>query len=774
MSFRSYSWSFLLFFLFRLLVISSSSPTSGGGDDDLWCQTEEPDPYATVTRFVQSGNLSQSEFQRLIDATFLRFPCFVDEDNSTDPCKQRLPTAEKIFDILALKSEAILDSHLFQRASVIFVSHLFWLSTECHLDEANGTWNTLDEDGFTEYLLRIPGLDGHEEEGCMESDGNRCLAFDQMENLLRTISVNYVSGMWENLTQIFTCGQQGKLENTAVRDLNCDFGPTKTFDAQRIWKLMDADHNDSEEHSTDFEHGINRTQLGQVSSIIFAKLLSGDCISETDETSVSKNDFVKSVFKTFGDPTTCRISNEGFQRMLKLLKIGSESTSTVDSHSDHSRKRRKRRSTQEHSEEHVDIDVETTCLSMERLLSSFRINSTSFSLSKTDFRRLSPALIQQAAIGCQPQPEASQSPGKTMSSAEAYGYGTLAVAIVSGCVVFALIIVRWKNSVVYRYLISSMLGLAVGSLAGDALLHLIPEALEAHGHESESEEHSGEEGVIVVEPYVWLSLCGCGSLWFYYNLQLLLYKAADIAGFLKRVLGLSKTKVLRTQSSQVDADCSNIHLSDYGGTPNSAFDNCSLSISGSVTDKDRKAKEPTNKKNKHEHEHLHDDVGGDVIVHSHSSVAWMITIGDGIHNFADGLAMGAAFSTDWQTGIATTIAIFTHELPHEFGDTAVLLSVGWSTKKVLLFQLLSQVTAFIGLYIGISVSETTDGAQQWIAAIASGMFLYIALADVIPELIEFFSHYSPLLVFITSNLGIAVGFLAMVLLAVYEERISLK
>lgn len=87
-------------------------------------------------------------------------------------------------------------------------------------------------------------------------------------------------------------------------------------------------------------------------------------------------------------------------------------------------------------------------------------------------------------------------------------------------------------------------------------------------------------------------------------------------GFLKRVLGHSKAKVLRTQSSQVDADCSDIHLSDYGGTPNSAFDNCSLSISGSVTDKDRKAKEPANNKNKHEHEHLHDDVGGDVIVHS--------------------------------------------------------------------------------------------------------------------------------------------------------------
>ena len=70
------------------------------------------------------------------------------------------------------------------------------------------------------------------------------------------------------------------------------------------------------------------------------------------------------------------------------------------------------------------------------------------------------------------------------------------------------------------------------------------------------------------------------------------------------------------------------------------------------------------------------------------------------------------------------------------GDTAVLLSAGWSTKKVLLFQLLSQATAFIGLYIGISVSENTDGAQLWIAAVAYGMFLYIALADVVRSYIN--------------------------------------
>ena len=65
------------------------------------------------------------------------------------------------------------------------------------------------------------------------------------------------------------------------------------------------------------------------------------------------------------------------------------------------------------------------------------------------------------------------------------------------------------------------------------------------------------------------------------------------------------------------------------------------------------------------------------------------------------------------------------------GDVAVLLSSGWSTKKVLIMQLLSQATAFAGLYIGIALAENSSEAQEWIFAITFGMFLYIALANVV-------------------------------------------
>jgi len=65
------------------------------------------------------------------------------------------------------------------------------------------------------------------------------------------------------------------------------------------------------------------------------------------------------------------------------------------------------------------------------------------------------------------------------------------------------------------------------------------------------------------------------------------------------------------------------------------------------------------------------------------------------------------------------------------GDIAVMLRAGWSTLRVAIFQILSGATAFIGLYIGISISQQSEDAQQWIFILASSMFLYVALADVV-------------------------------------------
>ena len=78
----------------------------------------------------------------------------------------------------------------------------------------------------------------------------------------------------------------------------------------------------------------------------------------------------------------------------------------------------------------------------------------------------------------------------------------------------------------------------------------------------------------------------------------------------------------------------------------------------------------------------------------------LVLIGDGIHNFVDGVAIAAAFSASLKTGWTTALAILLHELPHEFGDFAIFVNSGIGYKKALLLNLLSATTAFLGFFLG--------------------------------------------------------------------------
>ena len=106
------------------------------------------------------------------------------------------------------------------------------------------------------------------------------------------------------------------------------------------------------------------------------------------------------------------------------------------------------------------------------------------------------------------------------------------------------------------------------------------------------------------------------------------------------------------------------------------------------------------------------------------------------------------------------------------GDTAALLSIGWSWKRVLILQLLVQVPAFLGLFIGVPVAEKSETAQQWFLIIAAGLFIYVALSDIVPELIAYFKAYHKLPMAICMNIGMALGCVIMFLLAVFEEDLE--
>ncbi|KAJ8307382.1 hypothetical protein KUTeg_015466 [Tegillarca granosa] len=132
------------------------------------------------------------------------------------------------------------------------------------------------------------------------------------------------------------------------------------------------------------------------------------------------------------------------------------------------------------------------------------------------------------------------------------------------------------------------------------------------------------------------------------------------------------------------------------------------------------------------HVHSHGNSHG----HSHSvpssipALAWRVIIGDGVHNLCDGLAIGVAFANSVTGGISTSIAVLCHELPHEMGDFAVLLSKGMSVKQAILCNCISSVLSLIGMYIGILLGNFGQ-ASLWIFVAVAGMFLYISLVDLV-------------------------------------------
>jgi zinc and cadmium transporter len=114
--------------------------------------------------------------------------------------------------------------------------------------------------------------------------------------------------------------------------------------------------------------------------------------------------------------------------------------------------------------------------------------------------------------------------------------------------------------------------------------------------------------------------------------------------------------------------------------------------------------------------------------------AYMNLFGDGVHNFLDGLIIAAGFLASPEVGIATTLAVAFHEIPQEIGDFGVLVHGGIARKKALLFNFITAITAVVGGVLGYFLIPHIGNFDIYILPIAAGGFLYIAAADLIPEL----------------------------------------
>ena len=112
----------------------------------------------------------------------------------------------------------------------------------------------------------------------------------------------------------------------------------------------------------------------------------------------------------------------------------------------------------------------------------------------------------------------------------------------------------------------------------------------------------------------------------------------------------------------------------------------------------------------------------------------MVLIGDGLHNFVDGVLIAAAFLADEHLGMITAVAVAAHEIPQEIGDFAVLLHSGFSRAKALLFNILASLTTVVGGVLAYFALSDMMSILPYVLAVAASSFIYIAVADLIPGL----------------------------------------
>jgi zinc and cadmium transporter len=115
-------------------------------------------------------------------------------------------------------------------------------------------------------------------------------------------------------------------------------------------------------------------------------------------------------------------------------------------------------------------------------------------------------------------------------------------------------------------------------------------------------------------------------------------------------------------------------------------------------------------------------------------VGYMNLIADGLHNLIDGMIIGASYLISTPVGIATTMAVVFHEIPHELGNFFVLLHAGFTKTKALFFNLLSATFAILGAIISMAVGSSVASFSAAMLPLAAGGFIYIAGSDLIPEL----------------------------------------
>ncbi|KAI1900783.1 hypothetical protein AGOR_G00053430 [Albula goreensis] len=404
-----------------------------------------------------------------------------------------------------------------------------------------------------------------------------------------------------------------------------------------------------------------------------------------------------------------------------------------------------------------------TCLPADTLLAAHSLNEQS-SLDSNALQEFCPTILQQLDIGdCgaenKKDPENDSPPEAGPSPAEVWGYGFLCVTVISLCSLVGASVVPFMRKTFYKRLLLYFIALAIGTLYSNALFQLIPEAFGFNPME---------------DYYVSKSAVVFGGFYLFFFTEKIL----------KMVLKPKDGKGQGHGHSHYPAEryASKADMED-GVTEKLQNGEAGLSLPAGDRDVRGPSEDDRVLSTGQSVQDTQSSGGGGcywlkgTAYSDIGTLAWMITLSDGLHNFIDGLAIGASFTVSVFQGISTSVAILCEEFPHELGDFVILLNAGMSIQQALFFNFLSACCCYLGMGFGILAGS--HFSANWIFALAGGMFLYIALADMFPEMNEVSREEEEgggsgsLLTFAIQNAGLLTGFAIMLLLTMYSGQIQL-
>ncbi|XP_047042167.1 zinc transporter ZIP10 [Helicoverpa zea] len=428
--------------------------------------------------------------------------------------------------------------------------------------------------------------------------------------------------------------------------------------------------------------------------------------------------FIDKIFDKYGDKGV--ITFEGFEHLLDSLGLGGRVFTSPHDLAIH---RINGTFRQLHDQQHrhrrspppAEPILQKPCLSPREILEVYGMENEApgvITIRPKTFLEMCPALVYQLD---QRSCYKTEAPAPKLDKFWTWIYATLSILVISATGLLGVAIVPLLKSVIFSHVLHFLVAVAVGTLCGDALLHLLPHALKSHGPPSAPQE---ETEVVLKCSVTFLTIL------LFYSVEAIM-QTINGGHAHSHDSGISVTDMKSDSGKQIEP----IELGAMmPGSPPPPVDR------------------------------------------PMTSTALMVIVGDGLHNLTDGLAIGAAFSGDPVTGFATALAVFCHELPHELGDFAVLLRSGMSIKRALYYNLLSSVLSFMGMAGGIWLAEDHESASQWIYAATAGTFFYIALADLVPEINE--NNHGKSINLLLAILGILSGGIIMLMIALHEDSIQ--